>query len=425
MPQNIVDIDLSAETGAAPQETFTDPAVIGTADASPPNANFGEVNTYSDAGTVADDYGSDADVTAASEQLAARGVASWYVVVYEETEHTETVSDGGTLENTPVLGNVDVSSPDGSVEATVDDPPATGADSADIVYNADTGGTATDLTDPELTYSTAAWNLDALPDDVNRLVVADRRMGREHIGVLSTVQSYASANDIGLVAATVNASAQTDLDTAQTIASDVAGYVPSGDLLMVVDNSSQDIAASILGDLAVNDPWYNPFWAAVPAGEPIDDGAAVGDAGTTGTFEGGDADGSGPVNAIISVDGVNRLSNSLTTMGAGSNFAFFDIKRTQSYTAVQVEKALNSLQAQEDSIPFTSDGRAQIRSAIGGALNPITGGVDDPLAETTIIVPEIGNDAVDRENRVYGGIEIDARLSGSAHTFNLGLTVTA
>lgn len=92
---------------------------------------------------------------------------------------------------------------------------------------------------------------------------------------------------------------------------------------------------------------------------------------------------------------------------------------------MQVEKALNSLQAQEDSIPFTSDGRAQIRSAIGGALNPITGGVDDPLAETTIIVPEIDNDAVDRENRVYGGIEIDARLSGSAHTFNLGLTVTA
>ena len=87
-------------------------------------------------------------------------------------------------------------------------------------------------------------------------------------------------------------------------------------------------------------------------------------------------------------------------------------------------RPLESLQASQN-IPFTSDGRAQVKSAIIGALSPITGGARDPLAETEIIVPEIDDDAVDRENRVWGGIEIEARLAGSAHQFGVELTVTA
>ena len=422
MPRNIVDIDLRAETGAAPQETFTDPALVGTAAESPPDAEFGEVNSYSSAADVADDYGEDSDVAVASEELAARGVERWRVVQFEETEHTETLGDGETLENTPVLGNADVTSEDGTVEASVDDPPEVGEETADIVYNADIGAIATESAEVTIEYSTAAWDFDELPDDVDLLAVADRRMGREHIGVLNAAQSWASANDVGIVAAGINVSAQPDLATAKEIASDVAGYVPSGDLLMLVDNSSQEIAASLLGDLATSQPWYNPFWADIPAGEPIREG--VGDPGTEGTFEGGSSEGDGPVNAIISVDGVNRLSNSLTTAGAASDLAFFDIARTKVFTAARVTSALESLQASQN-IPFTSDGRAQVKSAIIGALSPITGGPRDPLAETEIIVPEIDDDVVDRENRVWGGIEIEARLAGSAHQFGVELTVTA
>jgi len=95
-----------------------------------------------------------------------------------------------------VLGNAPVTSADGDVVASVEDPPSA-AGPAEIVYNPDTGAVATEVAEVTIEYSSAAWDFNELPDDVDLLVVADRRMGREHIGVLNAAQSYASGERHG------------------------------------------------------------------------------------------------------------------------------------------------------------------------------------------------------------------------------------
>lgn len=425
MPKTIATIDLTAETAPSRRETFTDAAIVGTAAEQPPDAEFGEVNRYSSSADVADDYGDGSGVYEASQNIEERGATSWRVMVLEAVEEAdETVADGEELANSPVLGNHEVSSPDGDVAFTTDDPPNHEEVDAEIVINPMTGEVSTSVADASLTYYHADWTqLHNFPDDVNLLGVADTRFEVRHVGVLDETQTFASGQDMGMVANGPNVNEYDDVDEAMAVAHEVAGAVPSGDLMMIVDGSSADLAASQLGELAVNQPHYNPFWNELPLGQPITDN--VGDPGTENTFEGGDVDGNGPVNALISVDGVNRLSNALTTAGAGSDFPFFDIRRTMVYTRDQVEAELEGLQTQNDQIPFTDDGQAMLEDAIKGALEPLTGTINEPLAEYEVRVPEWDDEEVDRENRIWGGIEITARLAGSAHEFTLGLRVTA
>lgn len=423
MPKQIVEIDLTSDIEDRPQETHTDAAIVGTAETAPPDAEFGEVNQYGSLSAVADDHGEDSDVYVASQGIEEMGADQWRVLVLEASEvSVQAVTDGDILEQTPVLSAHDVESPDGSIEFTTEDMPDLTDYEAEIVINTATGEVTTDVADVELTYYHADWSqLDEFPSDVNRFAVADRRFDVSGVGVLDATHSWAAENDIGMVANGPNVANYASVDAAMEVAHEVASFVQSGDLMMIVDASDDDLAAYQLGELAVNDPWYNPFWNEIPAGEPISKN--VGQPDETGTFEGGNDEGEGPVNALVSVSNAKRVSNSLTTAGIDSGVAFFDIRRTKVYTADVLERQLEGLQT-EQNVPFTDDGQVMIEDAVKGAMSGITGSVGQPLAEYDLVVPEWDDDDVDRENRNWGGIEIDARLAGSAHEFTLGLNVS-
>jgi hypothetical protein len=425
-----VTIDVSAELGALPQETFTDAAVIGTATSSPPGAAFGEVNRYQSASEVQDDYGDGSDVHTASQNVAEMGADAWYVIVLEETEVAdETVDDGSTVANTPILGNAGVTADTRDVVYVADDPVTT-PDAGEVAINTATGEISTgDGTSATLTYSHVDWSgLDELAvQGINRAHLADTRAGLEHIGDYDAFVGWASAAQVGVILPLKNPQTYADDQAAMEAAHEIAGYVPAGNVLPVAAKAGGDIGAHKLGQLAVNDPWFDPYFDNDGYPYSIDSikGSLIGDPGTTGTFVGGDADGSGPVNVVISVSGVNVLWRSVSTAGAASDYQFFDQQMTEYFSVSVIENALTSLELNQDRIPFTGTGQSMIESAIIDGLNEYVGGPDDPFAEASITVPDPDDlDDQDKSNRNWSGIKLEYQLSGSAQTFEVGLTLT-
>jgi hypothetical protein len=425
-----VTIDVSAELGALPQETFTDAAVIGTATSSPPGAAFGEVNRYQSASEVQDDYGDGSDVHTASQNVAEMGADAWYVIVLEETEVAdETVDDGSTVANTPILGNAGVTADTRDVVYVADDPVTT-PDAGEVAINTATGEISTgDGTSATLTYSHVDWSgLDELAvQGINRAHLADTRAGLEHIGDYDAFVGWASAAQVGVILPLKNPQTYADDQAAMEAAHEIAGYVPAGNVLPVAAKAGGDIGAHKLGQLAVNDPWFDPYFDNDGYPYSIDSikGSLIGDPGTTGTFVGGDADGSGPVNVVISVSGVNVLWRSVSTAGAASDYQYFDTQMTEYFAVSVIENALTSLQLQEDRIPFTGIGQSMIEGSIVGALDEYVGGPDDPFADATVNVPDpedLGD--TDKSNRNWTGITLEYQLSGSAQTFEVDLTLT-
>ncbi|SEH60473.1 hypothetical protein SAMN05192561_1125 [Halopenitus malekzadehii] len=425
-----VTIDVSAQTGALPQETFTDVAVIGTATAAPPDAAFDEVNQYQSASEVANDYGDGSDVHVASQALAEMGASSWYVQVLEQTEVVdEDVDDGTTVANTPVHGEAGVTASNRDVVYSTEEPPAQ-PDNGEVAINTATGEVTTDDgTTATLTYSYVDWStLEELEyKGINRAHLADTRAGREHIGDYDEFVSWASAAQVGVPLPIEDPSSYADDETAMTAAHEIAGYVPGGHVLGVTAKTSADIGAYKLGQMAVNDPWLDPYFDGEGYPYAIDSipGRLIGDPGDTGTFVGGDADGNGPVNVVVSVSGVNVLWRSVSTAGAASDYQWFDVQMTEYFATSLIENSLTSLALNRDKIPFTGDGQSMIESTIVDTLVQYTGGPDDPFAETDIYVPEpedLPED--DRANKRWTGIELEYRLSGSAQTFTVDLTVT-
>lgn len=423
MPKDIVTTDIEADTAAQRQDTDVNVAVVGTAEEQPPDAEFGDVTRYTTAADVSDDYGDDSDVHAASQNIQEMGAAHWYVQVLEAVEVTdETVADGETLSETPVLGEHEVSSPDGDIAFSTGDPVDAEDYEEPIVINPDTGEVATEETEIEISYFTADFTeLEEMPDAVDRIGPADRRCTRRHIGVLEELQTFASGRELGMVANGPNADEYEDLDAARVETSDVAGYVPSADLMMIVDRSSDDLASYQLGEQAVNDPFHNPFRDEIPGGTPIR--SQVGEPGEEETFEGGDEDGNGPVNVLISVAGVNRLSNSITTAGEGSEYRYWDVRRTTVFFDHEIDAALETLAANQE-VPFTEDGQTMIEDALVDLYEQYTGGTN-VLAEYEIDIADPDDEEVDRANRDWGGIEVWSRLTGSAHQFRVTATFEA
>lgn len=425
-----VQIDVSAETGALPQETFTDVAVVGTATDSPPNAAFGEVNRYRSASEVANDYGDGSDVHTASQALAEMGADYWYVLVLEQVEvNSENVDDGNTVENTPVHGEAGVTADARDVVYSTEDP-VSQPSNGEVAINTATGEVSTDDgTTATLTYSHVDWSgLEELEyNGVNRAHLADTRAGREHIGDYDEFVSWASAAQVGVPLALKNPSTYDTDEAAMEAAHEIAGYVPGGNVLGVAAKTGVDVGAYKLGQMAVNDPWLDPYFDNDGYPYSIDSiaGRLIGDPGTNETFVGGDADGNGPVNVVVSIGGTNVLWRSVSTAGASSDYQYFDVQMTEYFAVSVIDNTLTSLQLNQDRIPFTGDGQSMIEGAIVDALSEYTGGPNDPFAETEINVPEpedLPED--DRANRNWTGITLDYRLTGSAQTFSVEMSLS-
>ncbi len=434
MPVEVVDLDLTAETGAAPQPTFTDVGIVVTMDSPPTNASFGELNRFSTAAAVAEDYGEDTDAAVAADALAQMGASFWYVLALEAKEYTEELADGTTTElmESPVLGTPAPSGGGGeSIGFTTGLADSENLDSDDdIVINTSSATAYQSSGAPvELTYyavDTSAFDkLGA--QGIGRLGVGNRKFGVENIGLLDELVSFASANEASVVAAGIDGREATTEDAALAEYQETFSFVPSGDLLAVAHKSKDAVESYILGQLAINDPWFDPFFDGdgYPFSTDYYTRSLVGDPSTTGTFEGGTTQGeNGNVNVVISKGGTQVLSNSVTTAGASSNYQFFDVGRTQNFLAAEVRRALTSLRLSEDQIPFTSEGRAQIQNVINNTISQYVGG-GGPLASFTVSVPApLQLTQADRANRVYSGIEIEVRLAGNVHEFSVTLNLT-
>ncbi len=430
MPTSIVDISITTDTSAIPQESFSTIGLIGTSDSSPPSAELGVAERYSDSGTVADDYGDTSKVAISSSAVQEMGVSEWYVLVLEEIAVTgESLSDNGmgTLKNFPILGEPEPSVATGEISyvaGTPDNTITTGVelnpDTGDY-YNAESGNT--------IDYSYADWGglTDAFKGlGINLPIMADKKYDVKDVGTLDEIVGWADKNRAATIAPSVNGALYQDEQKPLSIAHEVNGYVPNGNCLGVAHKSSADVGAYIAGQASVNDPWFDVFYDG--DGYPFDTeyyrAVNVGDPGTPETFEGGDENSAGPTNVIINKAGINVLSNSLSTAGASSSYAFWDIKRTQNYAEAQIETALDGLRLGEDRIPFTEEGRLLIQSALGGAFTGLVGGVNDPFSEVNINVPPVESlTQSNKANRVYEGITVDATLSGNVHQFTLNLNI--
>lgn len=450
MPTTVVDLNLSASTGATAKPTYNDILVIGHA-TSAPSKGFNNPDTYTSTDDVATDYGDPSDVLTTSEALVEMGVEEWRVIVLEQkTVTAEVVGDSdttstssGTVSNTPVHGDQSTISVslDGTAQnvefMTVSPPDADGSPaSGDAFFNTESGEVVTGDTSSgtgagievdyhHLDWTAAASTLEPLGLDLYGL--ANTKFGRDGIGDLNEISTRADNEDAAVIAASINGNNESDEQDAMDIAHEVGGYVQSGNLLQVAHKSSDDVAGYVLGQLGVNRPWFDPFWDAdgYPFNTDYYDRSNVGDPDTKGTFEGGDmANGDGPTNVIINKQSIDVMSNSLTTAGSASDYQFFDVGRTEAFIAAEVTDALEDLRLQKDQIPYTTKGRASIIGAIRGALIEYESGQGAPLANVDISVPKIDQITdSDKANRLFPGISVTGTLAGNVHEFGVNLNV--
>lgn len=429
MPQDIVHIDLTAETGARARDTNVDVGVIGFADTAPPDAEFGDAVRYTSTVAVSNDFGEDSDVHTASQALAQMGTAYWHVLVLETVETTETAST--QLDNSPLIGSmgVDVDGVDDDNVIFVTDTPADpGAD--EIHINAATGEHAqgSNLTDPDITYHHASdWDSLSELEHLDVVGFADAHNYEAHIGQLDELVSWADGEDIGVVAAHENGELfESDWDAVES-AHATFSYVPSGDVLAVAHKSADDVGSYVLGQLATNDPWFDPMYDGdgYPFATDFYRDSVVGHPSDAGTFEGGDEDAeTGNTNVVISKSGVQVLSNSLTTAGSASDYAYWDIGRTQTFLADEITAALESARLKNDQIPFTEDGHDIIENVVTDTIDQYVGGLGQPLAEADVHVPSVDSlSETDIANRQWTGIEVDATLASNVHEFSMELVI--
>lgn len=440
MPLNILDLDVNIETGAIPQPTFNDVLTIGVSDTEPPDAGFGEVNRYQNSSAVEDDYGTGSDVAIASEAIQEMGADQWRTVVFQSiTVDGETVNDGESLGNTPVYGDGAVSTGgDETVEFTTGLPSEEDVETGTVLINASTGEVAVgDGTSVDIDYEYVEWDFSAIPNDVDVVGFADTKITRQHYGDLSALDSFAAGQDIGVIAAYEDGREFTDEDAALEMMQEVGSAVPSPYLLTIAHKSSEDIGSYALGLEAVHEPWISKLWTDAPQFPVNTDfysDAIIGDPATPGTLEGGisgsaatgeQEEGMGATNVLISVSGVQVLSNWQTTAGPGSPYQYFDIIRTEAFAAAQIQRAVRTLRLNRDQIPFAPIGQTIIQSALQEVFDEFTGGVDDPFAEVEVRVPEFDELTEEqRANRRWENIEIDARLTGDVHQFGITLNLT-
>jgi hypothetical protein len=433
MPVEVVDLDLTAETGAIPQPTFTDVGLVTTTDTAPSGAEYNELNRYSDPATVADEHGEGSDAHVASQAVAQMGASYWYVLALEAVENTEELAADATTElsESPILGTPEPTTGGSEVigfTSSLADADAVG-DNEDIVINTSSGEAYNDSdTSVQLTYYAADYTkLSNLGENVNRVGVANRKFGVENIGTLDALATYAGGNNIGVVAAGIDGRTVADDETALAEYHETFSFAPSGDMLAVAHKSSDAVESYILGQLATNDPWFDPFYDGdgYPFANELYDPVLVGDPATAGTFEGGDSEAeNGNVNVVINKAGTQVLSNSVTTAGSASNYQFFDVGRTQDFLAAEVRRALTSLRLREDQIPFTKAGRAQIQNVISNTINQYVGG-GGPLASFSVTIPPVAQlTDSQKANREWAGIDIEVTLAGNVHQFSVTLNLT-
>lgn len=448
-PDQLVDITVSADTGAAPRDQFSTVALVGSAPTSEePTDGFNSATRHTDAASVASAFGEGSDVHNSASEAFAEGVAAVWAIVLEATETTEVVggeseaTNSGTVSTVPISGTSPVAiQVDGSgtdVSATTESPPSQ-PESGEAVYNADTGEVSTgdatsgSATGIEVTYMTLSWTaaLDELADvGADLVAMAEERIGRGGVGDMDELLTWADGNDIAVPVVYPNGQSYDDVTEGLNEAHDVGSYLASKYGLPIANESGDNVAGRVVGRYAVEDPWYNIYLKTLPVSVAVPTRYAryVGSPDQTGTFEGGQASGggsdggAGAANVLLD-DGGTILTNSLSLAGLESDYRYIDVARTEAYVKDRIRVAISDLFRDND-VRFNSTGQTSIQAAIEQELSPITGDRDQPLRDFTPNVPapeDIPESS--RANRIWEGITVEIILAGYAHRADVTLTI--
>lgn len=440
-PDQLVDITVDADIGAAPRDQFSTVALVGSAPTEDePTDGFNNATRHTDAASVATAFGDGSDVHNAATEAFAEGVGAVWAIVLEATESTETVggdsesTNTGTVSTGPMSGTspvaIQVDSSGTDVSAVTASPPSQPS-SGEAAYNADTGEVSTgDSTSGsgsgiEVTYTTLSWTaaLDELADVGADLVAfAEQRIGRSGIGDMDELLTWADGEDIAVPVVYPNGQSYSDVPEGISEAHDVGSYLTSRYGLPIANESADNVAGRVVGRYAVEDPWYNIYLKTLPLSVAVPTRYAryVGSPDQPGTFEGGTGGGGGSDGGagaanVLMDDGGTILSNSLSLAGLESNYRYLDIARTEAYVKDRIRVAISDLFRDSD-IRFNETGQTAIRAAIEEELNPITGDRDQPLRDFTANVPAAEDIAdSDRANRIWSGITVEVTIAGYAH----------
>lgn len=448
-PSKAVEVVSNPETGTTPKETFQDLCLLGTASTTnEPTPGFNQTVRYSDPADVGTDYGDGSNLHEAAKDAAELGVESFITISLESTSQTEvvggadgTATDTGSVSSTPIAGDATVTvTVDGTDMATTRDvttsPPSLpdgetlGPDTAlvnrstgEVKAGTEASGSGTGI---EVSYSTLSWSdaLVALEDAGVDLLYPARKCDRSDIGDLEEADTWAgSANAIQLFDYAQQADAQTALD----LAVDVGQYLSSPDSIAFSAETTDYFGAMVGADLAIHQPWYDPYFESYPASLPANNyKRLVGEPGQDQTFEGGD-NGSGVSNVLVrdGEGGDTLLSNSLTTSGLSSPYRYLDVRRTESFLKSEARLAVKDLLKNRDKIGFNRYGRGELEAALNDRLQQYAGGERTPCNYIKVHVPDADDlPESDRADRVWTNITLEAQLSGNMHRAKIDLVIS-
>lgn len=119
------------------------------------------------------------------------------------------------------------------------------------------------------------------------------------------------------------------------------------------------------------------------------------------------------------------LNTQITRNARMADGTFIDLIRGRDALKDAIQVAVLQLLRDEEKVPYTDEGAAQVGAVIGGVLANFA--ADGLLVEDTIQVnvPRVNTqDPTDRANRCFGGITFSATLQGAIHKLEINGTLT-
>jgi len=286
-------------------------------------------------------------------------------------------------------------------------------------------GSGIEVTYHDLSWTDAFTNISG--DETDLTFLANRFITVEDIGDVDELVTWGSGNYTFTIGAVDNGNNYSSDDAYRQAAQDVSSYLVSSDLALWAHKSSDDVAAAVTGWFATQRPWQDPTFAEIDVSSDDIRLAEVGDPETSSTFEGGDSNGAGPLNVLVRRQGTLVSSNDLTTAGAGSNYRYLDVRRTEGFVASEAKDSLIglALQNSDGGIPFNDTGQVMIQNALIDRLSRYDY-PRGPYTNLNIVVPSADElTQSQRANRIWGDIDVAYRVAGNVHRFRVRIAASS
>lgn len=447
MPVDVVDIDLTTTSATIPQTTFGTVGTVTVVEKRPENVEL--IERYNDPTDVTADFGEKSKAHKASQALSEMGVRFWYVIsllsesgsVDKGSAQEGTVSDAPLSVNSPVTGATVAGEAEADTEVMYTAKSPTTDMAKDrlngdkfkegLLVNAYSGEWSATNTGVTFNYTSTDHQPieERMQSDIDLLNLAGIHVGLKEYGEFKWLTQFAVNQQCAVVGAYSDGSQVDKVQNYLEEVWEIGGGLQQEDkkcALTFAHKSSADVGSYVLGQLAINPAWFDPFYDGdgYPFSTAYFEDSLVGGPLRKSTFEGGNSKGVGNTNVIINVDGVDVLSNSLTPAGTDSAYTYIDVYRTEILVENVIKEALKNLRLSQDKIPYTDTGREQILAAVDSRLAELEGNSDSPISSYELRLPLVSEvSQAKRSSRIYPGLKVNVTLAGNVHTFQVKLNL--